>query len=129
MKDGKFVVLCADDDHDILQTLKLLLEKGGYTMVGASTAKEALEKSKEVRPDLLIVDLMMEEIDSGTNLVSKLRAQGIRVPIYMLSAVGDSLDQTFDSSSLGLDGVFQKPIDPKQLLSTLKARLQTEGPA
>jgi hypothetical protein len=43
--------------------------------------------------------------------------------------VGDSLDQTFDPSSLGLDGVFQKPIDPKQLLSTLRARLQAGGPA
>jgi two-component system chemotaxis response regulator CheY len=129
MKDGKFVVLCADDDHDILQTLQLLLERNGYSMVSASTAKEALERSKQTRPDLLIVDLMMEEIDSGTNLVAKLRAQGTQVPIYMLSAVGDSLDQTFDVSSLGLDGVFQKPIDPKLLLSTLRARLQTGGPA
>ena len=124
MKDGKFVILCVDDDQDILQTLRLLLEKNGYVMAGASTAAEALELAKQTSPDLLIVDLMMEQIDSGTHLVSRLRASGSEVPIYMLSAVGDSLEQTFDSSSLGLDGVFQKPIDPKHLLATLKARLK-----
>lgn len=124
MKDGKFVVLCVDDDPDILQTLKILLEKNGHTVLSAGSAREAVEKAQE-QPDLLIVDLMMEQIDSGASLVSQLRAQGAKAPIYMLSAVGDELNQNLDTSEIGLDGVFQKPIDPKHLINTVNSRLRT----
>ena len=75
------------------------------------------------QPDLVIVDLMMEEIDSGTSFVKEMRAAGNDVPIYMLSSVGDDLAVSVDYSGLGLAGVFQKPIDGKSLITILKARL------
>lgn len=124
MKDGKFVILCVDDDPDILETLRLVLEKNGYLMVAASSAREALEKARSAAPDFFLVDMMMEQIDSGTTLVAQLRAQGSRAPMYMLSAVGNGLDRSIDTGSLGLDGVFQKPIDPRSLVATLQARLK-----
>jgi two-component system, chemotaxis family, chemotaxis protein CheY len=66
---------------------------------------------------------MMEEVDSGTNLVKEIKALGPTPPIYMLSSVGDGLNLSTDYSQLGLSGVLQKPINPQVLLSTLKARL------
>jgi len=124
MKGGKFQILCVDDDPDILQTLKLVLEKNGYAMVSASSAEEGLRKFEETKPDFVVVDLMMEQIDSGTSLVTRIKASGNKAPIYMLSSIGDELSQTTNVAKLGLDGVFQKPIDPKSLLATLKAKLK-----
>jgi len=124
MHDGKYVILCIDDDEDILVSLRLVLEGNGYIVHGAATAEEGLRIYKKTKPDLLIVDLMMEEVDAGTSFVRELKALGNTAPIYMLSSVGDSLNVSADYSELGLTGVFQKPIDPDTLLAILRKRLK-----
>ena len=68
---------------------------------------------------------MMEEVDAGTTLVRQLKAEGNQAPVYMLSSVGDQMSISADPTELGLDGIFQKPIDHKTLLLTLKAKLVT----
>ena len=123
MQDGKPVILCIDDDPDILFFLRTVLEKGGYVMKEASTAEDGLRLFKESNPDLVIVDLMMEEVDAGTSFVKEVRAAGGDTPIYMLSGVGDNLNLMTDYSSLGLSGVFQKPVDNERLLKVLAAKL------
>lgn len=124
MQNGKHVILCIDDDPDILESLRIVLEANGYIMIQASTAEEGLKTYKQQQPDLIIVDLMMEEIDAGTQFVKNLQATGNRAPVYMLSSTGDSLNMTTDFSDLGLSGVFQKPIDNKTLLNILKGKLK-----
>lgn len=123
MQDGKHVILCIDDDPDILECLRIVLESNDYAMVDAGTAEEGLRVYKESQPDLVIVDLMMEEVDAGTNFVKEIKALGNTVPVYMLSSTGDNLAMTADTSQLGLSGVFQKPIDNNMLLQILKAKL------
>lgn len=124
MKNKKFVILCVDDDQDILDQLKTVLESSGYLMVGARSAEAGLKAYQDNSPDLIIVDLMMEEVDAGTSMVRDLRAQGCKAPVYMLSAVGDQLNANIDTTSLGLSGVFQKPIDFKSVLAVLKTKLK-----
>ena len=124
MRNGKHVILCIDDDQDFLDTLRLVLETSGYIMEEAASAEAGLKKYKEVKPDLIIVDLMMEEIDSGTHCVKELRLLGNTAPVYMLSSAGDQLFMATDYSDLGLAGVFQKPIQPEILLSTLREKLK-----
>ena len=124
MQAGKHVILCIDDDDDILYALRMVLEKNGYVMQEARSAEAGLKVYKEVKPDLLIVDLMMEEVDAGTSFVKELKALGNTAPIYMLSSVGDNLNLSADYSALGLDGVFQKPIDNNTLLTILKTKLK-----
>jgi len=123
MQDGKNVILCIDDDEDIRLILQTLLTANGYIAEVASSAEEGLRLYKKCNPDLLIVDLMMEEIDAGTSLVTELKAQGNTAPVYMLSSMGDNLSVTTDYTALGLAGVFQKPIDNDRLLSIIKAKL------
>jgi DNA-binding response OmpR family regulator len=123
MKDGKPVILCVDDDQDLLDALRLVLEKNGYAMVEARSAEVGLRKYQEAAPDLIIIDLMMEEVDAGTSLVTELKALGNTRPVYMLSSVGDNLSETVSYSELGLAGVFQKPINNQQLLTVLKTKL------
>ena len=123
MQDGKYVVLCIDDDPDILTFMRIVLEKDGYVVKDAPTAEQGLRIYNEVGPDAVIVDLMMEEVDAGTNFVRSVRLQGDDVPIFMLSSVGDSLAQSLSYTSLGLAGVFQKPLSKRHLLAVLKSKL------
>ena len=123
MSDNKPVILCLDDDPDILSFLQIILEAEGYTFVGADSAEEGLRVYKETHPDLVIVDLMMEEVDAGTGFVKEIQLLGNTVPVYMLSSVGDNLSMTTDYTSLGLAGVFQKPLAKEFLLSVLKMKL------
>ncbi len=123
MQDGKHVILCVDDDHDVLFFLRTVLEANGYVVESANTAEAGLKAYKANPADLIIVDLMMEEVDAGTHLVKELKLLGSTAPIYMLSSVGDNLSITTDYSGLGLSGVLQKPVDDQQLLSILSAKL------
>lgn len=123
MREGKPVILYVDDDRDYLDSMRAILEANGYLMEEAVSAEQALRKFKHERPDLIIIDLMMEEVDSGVSLVKELRLLNNTAPVYMLSSAGDQLTQAVDYAELGLAGVFQKPIQPKVLLRTLKEKL------
>jgi two-component system alkaline phosphatase synthesis response regulator PhoP len=124
MQDGKHVILCVDDDQDLLDALRMVLEANGYMMVEARSGEEGLKKYKESKPDLIIVDLMMEEVDAGTSLVRDLKAAGASQPIFMLSSVGDNLNLSTDYTDLGLSGVFQKPIDNQSLINVIQSKLK-----
>ena len=124
MQDGKHVILCVDDDPDILECLKLVLEANDYQVTMAQSGEEALRRYKESPPDLIICDLMMEEIDAGTSFVTRLKAEGNKAPVYILSSIGDNLNLNVNFSELGLSGVFQKPINNDMLLAVLKSKLK-----
>lgn len=123
MQDGKYVILCIDDDEDLLFVLKKVLEANGYTFAGAVSAEEGLKAYKNCQPDLILLDLMMEEVDAGASFVKDLKILGNIAPIFMLSSVGDSLAMMTDTSELGLAGVLQKPIASEQLLTLLSSKL------
>ena len=122
-------ILCVDDDPDILSYLQLVLEGEGFEFSGANNAEEGLQSYKKAPPDLIILDLMMEEVDAGTRFVKDLKLLGSDVPIFLLSSVGDNLSMTTDYSSLGLAGIFQKPIDREVFLNVLRAVLPESQPA
>ncbi len=116
-------ILCVDDDPDILSFLRIVLEKEGYEVHTAESAETGISAYKETAPDLMILDLMMEEVDAGTNMVKKLRLMGNEAPIIMLSSTGDNLSMAADTSELGLSAIFQKPVDRNRLVSVIRARL------
>jgi DNA-binding response OmpR family regulator len=123
MTDKRFVILAIDDDPDVLNGLRIILEANGMEMVQAFSAEEGLKKYKESRPDFILVDLIMEEVDAGLNFVKEIRLLNNKAPIYMLSSVGDSLSQSTDYSELGLSGVFQKPVNAKALLNIIRTKM------
>jgi len=123
MTDQKAVILCVDDDEDILFVMQQILEANGYVFAGAGSAEEGLKVYKDANPDLLFVDLMMEEVDSGTSFVKELKLLGNTAPVLMLSSVGDSMAQTMGTADLGLAGVLQKPIESEKLLSLVASKL------
>lgn len=120
-------VLYVEDDPDYLEAVRAMLESGGFQVSAAATAEEGLRSFREEPPDAVLVDMMMEEVDAGANLVRELRAAGARVPIYLLSSLGDSLVMTRDWSELGVAGVLQKPVRRETLLPLLRARVGAGG--
>jgi len=123
MSAKQHVILAIDDDQDFLMAVRILLEANGYKMVQASSAEEGLKLYKSSSPELILVDLMMEEIDAGANFVKELKLLGNKAPVYLLSGAGDSMSQSTDYTSLGFSGVFQKPVQPDRLLGVLKSKL------
>ena len=124
MKDGKQVILCIDDDQDVLDALRIVLEKNDYIMLEAKTGEEGLKTFKSEHPDFIIVDLMMESVDAGRNFAKELMLLNNTAPVYMLSSVGDSFADNVDFAEFGLTGVLQKPIDFNSLLTTLRIKLK-----
>jgi DNA-binding response OmpR family regulator len=123
MNDKKHTILCVDDDPDVLEYLKAVLEAEGYNFVSADTAEEGLKTYKQCTPDIVIADLMMESVDAGTQFVKDLKIEGNTAPVFMLSSVGDDLSRQIDPSALGLAGVFQKPVNKERLLKIIRNKL------
>jgi DNA-binding response OmpR family regulator len=120
--EGPRTILYVEDDPDYRDAVRAILEAGGYSVVEAATAEDGLRLFREVEPDIALVDMMMEEVDAGMNLVKELRAAGEDLPIFLLTSLGDALVQTKDWSDLGLAGVLQKPIRAETLLALLRAK-------
>jgi CheY-like chemotaxis protein len=127
MRDDKHVILYVDDDPDFRDAMRQVLEAHGYIMEEASSAEDGIRVYRRTRPDLVILDLMMEEVDAGRNMLRELKAEGNTAPVYLLSSMGDHMALATDTYELGFAGVFQKPIDQAALLRTLSGRLTRRG--
>ena len=122
----KKTILTIDDDTDIRAALRVVLQAEGFSVGEASSGEEGLEIAKQIQPDAVVVDLMMEKVDSGQRVAQGLRESGYDKPIYLLSSAGDAVRYNVDAQALGLSGIFQKPLDPKSLAETLKAQLLSD---
>jgi len=123
MTDEKYTILCVDDDKDFVESVKMVLDANGYNVETAASAEEGLKKFKAKKPDFMLVDLMMEEVDAGVGLVKEIKLLGNTAPIFLLSSVGEQLNISVDHHELGLSGVFQKPVNFDNLLTTIAEKL------
>ena len=114
-------VLIVEDEKDILQLVKLYLEKEGYRIVTASTGSEGLAQVRTEKPDLVVLDLMLPEID-GLEICKRLRSSPdtAMLPIIMLTAKAEESD-TIIGLELGADDYVTKPFSPKTLVARVKA--------
>jgi two-component system chemotaxis response regulator CheY len=117
-------ILIVDDDPDTRAVLRIVLENAGFAVGEAADGAAGLKIAQSVRPDAILLDLMMETVDAGTKVSARLKETGFNGPIYLLSAAGDTVRYNIGTSELGLAGIFQKPIDPATLISTLRTGLK-----
>jgi len=114
-------ILVVDDEKNIVQLARLYLDKEGYRVEAAYDGAQALEKARSVRPDLVILDIMMPELD-GLSVAKELRKTS-NVPIIMLTARGDDVDRIV-GLELGADDYVTKPFNPRELVARVKAVLR-----
>jgi two-component system alkaline phosphatase synthesis response regulator PhoP len=114
-------VLIADDEPDIVEILKYNLEKEGYQVTSAKDGDEAIDKAKFVRPDLVVLDMMMPK-KSGMEVCEILRAQPAfkDTLIMFLTALNDEVTQ-LKGFSTGADDYVSKPLSPNVFVSKVNA--------
>ncbi len=122
MADKK-LVLVIDDDPDITSTVETILTAEGFGVVTASNGDEGIESFKKNNPDLVLCDMMMERIDAGNKVAHEIRKINDKVPVYLMSSIGAATASNIDIDQLGFSGVFQKPIYPTTLVSSVKKTL------
>jgi DNA-binding response OmpR family regulator len=114
-------VLVVDDDRHIVQLVSLYLAKAGFRVVSASDGAEALQKVREVAPDLLVLDVMLPGAD-GLEVCRHLRRTS-EVPIVMLSARTGDLDKVA-GLQFGADDYVTKPFHPAELIARVQSVLR-----
>ncbi len=130
MKKKIFVV---DDDLDILEQITAVLESSGYEVVSAESRAAAEEAILSIKPDLAILDLMMEEKDSGFVLSYQLKKLYPEMPVILLTAVAGATGLSFATqqpdarSWMKVDKLLDKPVRPEQLKAEVR-RLLGESP-
>ncbi len=123
MSDKK-LILTIDDDPDILDSIKAILTAEGFDVLTAATADEGLKEIKTSKPDLVLCDMMMEQVDTGTKIAQEIRSFNKTIPVYLLSSIGNATSSNIDVDSLGFNGVIQKPVSPELLVNIIKKSLK-----
>ena len=118
-------VLLVDDDVDFCEATKLLLESKGYQVVLAYDGKEGLNKASTEKPDLVILDVMMPEMNGyDVCVVLKADADLKKVPVILLTAVDQALFKTTYTRVMGCmteaDDYIAKPVEPEELVKRMK---------
>jgi CheY-like chemotaxis protein len=127
-------ILVIEDDADMVMAIRMPLEANGYEVFDAATGEEGLQKVKEVEPDLIILDVMMETTTAGFQVSLQLRSPDAaseyaayrEIPILMLTAIHTTTSLRFgpDEAYLPVDDFVDKPIDPDVLLEKVRTLIE-----
>lgn len=116
-------ILLVDADPHARAALRIALEGAGFSVGEAANGEECERTTRRIHPDAILTDLMMETVDAGGEIASRLAAMGRETPVYIVSTAADALVGATSLSELGVSGVFLKPADPAIVIQTLKTRL------
>ena len=115
----KFIahILVVDDDYDIRSLVKKYLDENNYLVTTAHSAEDALNKTRIIKFDLIILDIMMPG-KSGLDFINDNKAE-INTPIILLTAKGDSINR-IEGLEIGADDYLSKPFEPKELILRIR---------
>ncbi len=114
-------ILVVDDEKNIVNLARLYLNNEGFRVESASDGKQGLEKARAIKPDLIVLDIMMPEMD-GLTVCKELRKTS-NVPVIILTARGDDIDRIV-GLEIGADDYMPKPFNPRELVARVKAVLR-----
>ena len=121
MIDGKYIVLAADDEMELLDALELFLRREDIILLKATDGLQALSQFSASSPDLLLLDIMMPEMD-GFTVLQKIREMS-NVPAIMVTARSEDYDKIL-GLELGADDYITKPYNPIEVAARVKAQLR-----
>lgn len=123
-------IIIVDDNQDLLFTMETFLKRNGFEVFTADDGKKGLQMIKEIRPDLVLLDIMMETTYSGLDVCKALRSDDDlkNIPIIGISGIGDEMgiriDKWGDDDYFSVDEFFEKPVDRQKLLERIKVRIK-----
>lgn len=122
-------ILVVDDEPDMVEMLKLILESASYEVLTAYNGQEGIEKARAARPDAIILDLMMP-LKDGFQACKELKGDPATaaIPVLVLTAISEKLSHTKYAKSMGLEleaeDYIDKPVDANLLLERLEKLLR-----
>lgn len=125
MNTIRYKILLVDDEPDLLATYKSLLESAGFGVLCAGSAREALDLARRSRPDLVLSDVAMPEVD-GRALTAQLKADRATaaIPIVLMSGAYKEEEDQAEGLEAGADDYLPKPASPRLLAARLRAVLR-----
>jgi two-component system, OmpR family, response regulator VicR len=114
-------VVCIEDEQEMIELVRLILSRQNIEVVGALGGPEGLEKIAEERPDLVLLDLMMPEMD-GWEVYQKMKSseEMRRIPVIVVTAKAQSIDRVLGLHIARVDDYITKPFGPQELLESVQ---------
>lgn len=113
-------ILIVDDDQDFIDAYTVVLTKENYIVESALSSAEGLIQTKKLNPNLIILDIMMENPDSGFEFAQQLRDDNLNIPIILSSSIASASQSLFDTNSLNVKTILQKPVNFERLIVAIK---------
>lgn len=118
-------ILIVDDDPDVVEAAKMVLEKEGHSVNTAYNREEGMKHIQGEKPDLLVLDVMMTDPDDGIAMAQDLRKDGFDNPILMMSSISKVTGMEYgkDNEVTPVDDFVEKPVKPATLAEKVKTLL------
>ena len=122
-------VLIVDDDVDFVRLYSLFLKNKGLDVSASYSAAEALDAIEKERPDVVVLDVMMEHFDSGFTVSKAIKARRADLPVILMTAIGSETGLDFrprsdeDRSAMNADAFLDKSASPEDLFAKIRELL------
>ncbi len=125
MPENSAFILCIEDEPEMIDLIRIILGRRGFIVSGATGGREGLEKLAQQKPDLVLLDLMMPDID-GWEVYQQMKADdGLKdVPVIVVTAKAQSIDKVLGLHIAKVDDYIAKPFSPEELLASVERVLQ-----
>ncbi|MDZ7763069.1 MAG: response regulator [Melioribacteraceae bacterium] len=118
------LIAIIDDDPDIIEASEVVLKANGHDVITANNPDDGFKLVKDNSPDLIILDVMMDEPDDGFFLAQRFRKDGLKTPLLMYTSVSKTTGYDFGAGDMvPVDEFVEKPISPEELLEKVNKLL------
>ena len=129
MSDEMATILCIEDEPEMIELIRLILEQHNYDVIGVLGGEEGLRVAEETRPDLVLLDLMMPGLD-GWAVYQRMRSsESLRdTPVIIVTAKAQTIDKVLGLHIAKVDDYISKPFGPQELISSIQRILGDPQP-
>jgi DNA-binding response OmpR family regulator len=129
-KNDNKLILYIEDEPEMIDLIRLILNRRGFEVKGANGGKEGLESIHKEKPDLVLLDLMMPDMD-GWEVYQQMKADETTrdIPVIVVTAKAQSIDKVLGLHIAKVDDYIAKPFSPQELLNSVDSVLSQKKPA
>ncbi len=127
MAEARKKIVCIEDEPEMIDLVRLILGRRGFELIGAVGGREGLETVRQVKPDLVLLDLMMPDMD-GWEIYQHMKAdEELRnIPVIIVTAKAQSIDKVLGLHIAKVDDYITKPFGPQELIESVNRVLGIE---